>query len=1165
MKTALHNYAHQVSQLKRKQAIAWPLALFCLSLATTLPAQTVTIRANPVRITVPAGVAATNTSTVTIVTAGLAEPTNVTFAVTGVPSGATAVLSTNLIVSNGTYSATLTVTATTALPVNTYDLAIEASGAAAFRLPVPLMCSYLWSGADFANGGTPNFSTPANWQGGAKPGSTVPVVFSDLGGTTNTSGVNTTNVIVTADAEIASLRFAQQAGATRYYNMQLNTGVTLKVSGPGGFSMLRDSKGVGQAMDVRIFGSGSLVVTNAEASFATLIDAQQNATLDLRGLDNLQFQGSRLMFGDYRAYPNFYTNGWIGTGTGGEINRFVSLVYLARTNLIKASFVDPNNYTDLGRRDYSLTIGNNSIQGSTSNLRLSLGYSNAFFLDSICFGQALAGGSGNNYSFVNSGSSALFRGAAGMASRMSVFAISDAASPAAPAAANCRSQVNFSNGFVDALVDQLWVSVDRTNNNGQMTLQGSLTLAAGTFDANSVYAGYQKSGDNLGSSASTGFAGPEGTVTLNGTSVLKVNTTLHLGYTTASAVGGTTTPERTFGKIIIGTGTLMANNIAVGGVTKLSTNNSIAVGGGRLIVTNGIGSATAPLTALVSTNGSQWTLHSVTAGQTSIFVRQLNCPVSGARTRINVPSLSDVTTWPVTVPLISYTVAGPIYNGLEFGTLPSGVVGISIVENQFSQTIDFTFDTNQPKVLVWRGTVDNSWDTVTTNWIKQSDGLPAKFTDGDSVVFDDTATGSTAINIAGMVVPGQTAASYGIVVSNSTVNYSFTSGAVLGGSTLLKVGAKSLSFDAAMAPGLVINGGTFGGLGSVGPTTLGSGSTMTNFQGTISGGLEVSNANVSVISTVNGGLVVRAGGITNVGTINGTVVLQSGGLIDNQSTMNVTLPWTVSTNATLVNNGTIYQFGVPNANLGLTVNGTLKGVGRITQNGFQASSDVRVTMGAGGTLMVGNQPNEITNVTIAVRLDFNNTSTSTFDVDTAQGRNDQIMLSDPPLLGKVNFGVGNNLGGTLAINKLAGPAFNSSSVLNLFDLTSNQPDNSQPAIPQVVPGPAPGLSWDLTQMLTNLTLRVGLPAMMTNAFGSTNIVFSWSPNNLGWRLERQTNSLAVGLDSKSTNWTTLFIGLAGTNSLYYPDITNQPDFYYYRSVQPIDTNLPSAFYRLAYP
>ena len=252
-------------------------------------------------------------------------------------------------------------------------------------------------------------------------------------------------------------------------------------------------------------------------------------------------------------------------------------------------------------RDYALTIGNYSEQGTTENLRFSMGQSNAFFLDSICFSQALQGGSGHNYNFYTSNSFALFRGIGGVNSRMSVFAIGDSASPAAPRAANTRGQVNFANQAncrVDALVDRLWLSLDRSNNIGQMTLQASLTYGDGTFDVNTAVLGFQRAGDNQGAAASTGFAGPEGTINVNSNAnsagaLLRVNGDLHLGYTTATATGGPTTPERCWGRVVINGGTVMASNIVCGGVTKFSTNNQIMVNGGKLIVTNAIGAADA--------------------------------------------------------------------------------------------------------------------------------------------------------------------------------------------------------------------------------------------------------------------------------------------------------------------------------------------------------------------------------------------------------------------------------------------------------------------------------------------------------------------------------------------------------------------------------------------
>jgi len=110
--------------------------------------------------------------------------------------------------------------------------------------------------------------------------------------------------------------------------------------------MLRDSKYVSggadlRTMDVKLVGNGSLIVSNAAANFASLVDGQYRTTLDMRDLNYFYAEVNRLPLGDYRAYPNFSTNGWVGSGTGNEVSRFAPLIWLARTNIIKAGFVDP--------------------------------------------------------------------------------------------------------------------------------------------------------------------------------------------------------------------------------------------------------------------------------------------------------------------------------------------------------------------------------------------------------------------------------------------------------------------------------------------------------------------------------------------------------------------------------------------------------------------------------------------------------------------------------------------------------------------------------------------------------------------------------------------------------------------------------------------------------
>lgn len=1184
----------------------WLLALTAILLTTVSSwAQTVTMRANPVRVTIPFGAAApnpvkllnanppvaTNTLPVIVVTTALvANSTNVTFSMADVPSGVTATFGTNSIAADGTHTVFLTISANATVAQGTYDMALVATGAANYRLPIPVVCSYVWSGANYiANPATPaNLAANANWFGGAAPSSTTDnIVFRDSGGTTNIAAPTTTNLVISANKVVGSVRFAMEDNniTNAFYNIEFQSGAKLSATGPGGFSLLRDSKAVGRTMDVRMFGNGKLEVINPAATFGTFVDFQVVTTLDLRELDTLSIDVSRVSFGDYRAYPNYSTNGWQGTGigTGGvnEINRFVSRVQLAKTNVVKASFVDPNGYNDLGQRDYALTIGNNNVQASTTDLWLQFGYSNAFFLDSICFAQALSGSANSRFGFRNTGtgSYALFRGIGGMSSRMSVLAVVDPASPAPPAAANCRGPLNFlgggavqGGGTVDILVDRLIIAQDRTNNNGQMTVQGQLYFGAGTIDANNVYLGYQRSGNNQGAAASTGFAGPEGTLGVNsnaaGAGVLRVNQNLHLGFTTASAVGGTTSPERCWGLLSITNATAMISNIVVGGTTKFSTNNQIHVHGGKLFVTNAIGAADARVASLRLAGSSEVTLLGVKVGETNVFVNTFSATGTGVKF-IKIPSIAGVGSYPVTIPLISYTAAAsPVFNALAI-VPPSGVYVKTMIDNTANKTIDVTFTDEPPIVVLWRGYTNNVWDVTTRNWVTQSGGVVTNYSEGFSVVFDDTVgAGPTAIDIPGAVTPGQVASAIGIIVSN--MSYTFNAGGtILGNSTLKKAGTGNVTINADTSVGVLLSSGALAGSGTVGPTILESGTTMTAFTGTINGGLAASSATVTVAGPVNGGLNLQAGSLINSNTISGTVILADGVTLDNRvsGTMNVTLPWTVSTNATLINNGNINHIGTPNGNLGLNVDGTLKGVGRIYQvGGTQLSSDVRVTVRAGGNLVIGNSVGEITNMTIAVRLDVNAGSHTVIDVNnTGTPVNDKIILSAIPNgFGKVNFGVGNNLGGTIVINRTAGPAFGLATVINMFDQTSNTPDNQNQAVPGFIPAPPAGLVWDTSQILTNLTLVITNQPSMTNNFDGTNYVFTWAESLRGWRLERQISTLAVGIEANnSTNWITVASSLGGTN-LYYPDTNNTSEFYF-RAVQPVSLNNEAVFYRMNYP
>ncbi len=1184
MKTSHTNQISRLTALRSTWASRCVLAVATVAIAASSAwAQTVTMRSQPLRFTIPKGVASSNFCTLTIPVSGLVTPgtDTINLAVTGVPGSGTAFawLSTNGLTSNITYTATLILTNDATINGGEYEMAVEATGAASFRLPVPVQVAYIWSGNNFTNAVSTNWSSGGNWIGGVAPGSADLVVFKDQNGPANNT---ITNVIVSADATIASLRFSSEVAATRFNMVEILSGRKLSVTGGGlSLSLHRDSKTTAAQMETKFVGAGTLEVVNPTGQIGVLVDQQQNTTLDMRNLDNFVADVSRIGLGNHRIWPNTRTNGYFGEGTTAASStpfRFLPLVWLAKTNVIKCSWTDPNNYNDASIRDYAIEIGNDTAAGTTQVIRFTLGNSNAFFIDSICWAHAGKGGSANNYNFNTTNSYALFRGIGG--GRMTAWAQGDA-SGVALSGSNVRGiPVDFSNGKVDALVDRLYLARVRNNSSG-FTVQGTLTIGGASlgsvFDVNTAYLGNQDVVNTNAGAVANVPGSPVGTLNVNSNATFKANRTIYLGYTISSVAGTPNYPENASGILNINnTGTLMASNIVAGGTSKVTGNNSIIMNRGRLIVTNGIGEQIKPLNNFVFTNASQLTVFNVSDSSPSIYVTNLNAANVGGSCAVNVPVLTNLL-WPVTIPLISYVTAAPNIAGLTAGTLPSGVVLQSIVDNG-AGIINFTFTTNVPTVLVWTGAANGNWDTTSTNWVTQVGSIPSRFTDGDSVVFNDTSSVNT-ITIVGSVVPGQTAAANGIAMTNTTQNYTFNGGSVVGGVSGYKAGTGSLTINAAFSPGFNVEAGSISGAGSMGATALQSGSVMTAFSGTINNGLTVSSASVAINGTVLGGLVVQSGSITNNGTIGdvtlgGTVSLQGGIYLTNGGTMYVTVPWNLPTNSVLVNNGTIEQSGLGGANGGLTVNGgKFKGTGKLYARTGTLKPDARVTFGPGSTLEIGNSPNEIATIKLATRVDFNAGSTTVFDVDTST-TNDVILLREPSVqLGHVNFGVGNNQGGTLYINKIGGPAFTTSTVLSLFDRNGNlnEPENAGPAIPKVTPQPLAGYAWDVSQTITNLLIPVTTPPFLTNVVstatnGIQSFEFTWPDSYRGWRLEQQTNTLSVGLESPSTNWTTLVTSLGGTNSLYYPGATNDYSIYYFRSVQTISsTNAPAVFFRLVYP
>lgn len=132
-------------------------------------------------------------------------------------------------------------------------------------------------------------------------------------------------------------------------------------------------------------------------------------------------------------------------------------------------------------------------------------------------------------------------------------------------------------------------------------------------------------------------------------------------------------------------------------------------------------------------------------------------------------------------PLIKYV--NPLAGAGSFvtGTLPIGI-GAYISNNVGNLSVDLVItNVNLPR---WEGLAGGDWDiNVTTNWINIGTGSPTKYIDGNAVMFDDSALGTSNVNLTTTVNPN------GVTVNNSNVTYTFVgTGKITGTKGITKTG-----------------------------------------------------------------------------------------------------------------------------------------------------------------------------------------------------------------------------------------------------------------------------------------------------------------------------------------------------------------------------------------
>lgn len=1001
-----------------------------------------------------------------------------------------------------------------------YAMAIEAIGANTWRYPLPVIAGYKWS----ANGGPANtvFHDPVNWVGGVVP-SPGDIVILDNAGTV--ADTNQPTISLTNNFTISSVRDIHTGD--NFTHWHIPGGVTLSVLGDGGFQQLIDWIDASHRSRIRASGAGTLLLSNANAKMLMFSTRQstKHDPADFRDLNMLIVDVSQIAFNDIATYPLF--------GTNGNTSRPSANVYdmdWAKTNILRATYAHPGGYLGNQPRNFSLAI-NRQINATTADGGMHFGLWNELYMDSILFGgMAQMVDADSRVDFRQTGSYLKLRGPDKIG-RLSNLTIADAylTNQTSGNAVTCDVRFDIlasgaaSGATVDALLDTLVVGRDPFNTaNGRSLGRLYLGGASCLFDVNTAYIGYQT---GPGTGTEQGHAAGE--VYVGSNAVFRVNHQAVLGYTTTNTAPVTSG----YGRIIVNQlGLALINHLTVGGPANASAggNNITVNSGGTLVVSNALGTAAARLGTL-SMNTAVLTLHpNAVTNAPCVYVTNLF--TAGLGNTLRLAAITGVTSFPATVPLLSYiNIPSPNFS-LE---LPPGFYGY-LVNNTANGTIDAVITTNAPKHVVWNGNVNGDWDQTTANW----QGAQV-FNDGDTATLDDTAAGTTAINLVGTITVG----SGGILVSNDTKTYSLGGGTLSGSATITKEGTNTLTVNATSTLALAANRGRVDGSGTLGLTTIGTNAVL-DFGGPIQGlttrGQSTNNG------TVNLSLSVAGGTFHNAGTVNATFNTSGGSITRNcpGATLTHSGVATVAAGTTLINEGLINN-GTANVNSRLSINGHLTGSGTVSDTtGDLAGNNGRLEINAGGLFTPGGS-NTIGTFTIQGRFDLNvgvPDGLMIIDVDLNHPQTNDYIVVDK----------WSNMRGALRMNNIGTIPFAAGQSFHICRVAFNLPNTPEAAfdlaskVTPVVPGV--GLQWDLSNLRTNGIIAIvaaptTAPVLTNILIGGTNLNFTWPATHLGWQLQAQTNLLVTGL---GTNWHPVTGSEAATSW----------------SV-PIDPANPAVFYRLS--
>jgi len=605
--------------------------------------------------------------------------------------------------------------------------------------------SSVWTGADIPNHNT-NWSDTANWSSASAPNGNALVIFnassgqsasalSSRGGGPGAIVASKINNIANGNFTVAALTYTNTGGTYQNTSIAASDSVTIS---SGLLTVGSPTKDFGNTTEnVTISGpTGTLNVPNAGAFYVSLgtaiFGSAPQATLDLSGLGTLTSSNANFLIGVGGYSLGSYT-----------VPQPSGVAYLAKTNIIYAASAQADS-SDVS--PVALEVGDaDTLAGLPSVLYL--GWSNTIHADNIATARQLASGAILfNPSFTNTSPTVYLRGYS--ASPVANWVIGDGAYNATATLASSGTN-DFTGGSIDALANSITVGNSSGALGASGQVAGTLTFGRGIINAGTLNISY-----NGPASDGNVYDSSVGTVNVNGTGLLVVNTNLNLA-TVAGIVAYGTTPSGALN--IAGGGSVWANTIVPGTNGGSST---ISISGGTLIVSNTAGTSAAPLTSLNLTNATMGLAVPYFYGAIEVQAVALN--VGGSSNIINILSLPPLASYPTTLGVIQAAGAMSQFN-FRLGSLPSGYAG-SVSESGDQTTVLLTISSGpvgaRPYVL-W----DGNDSAASLNWSDrlnwQSPGVPLAT---DQVVFGDVDAAS------GSPFPGVGYGSWGIANSSAINN-----------------------------------------------------------------------------------------------------------------------------------------------------------------------------------------------------------------------------------------------------------------------------------------------------------------------------------------------------------------------------------------------------------